>query len=58
MNESAPDPKNLLADRGYDSSPCLERFAPEDAERVAGCQVALDVETLVDGGVNRREPLR
>jgi hypothetical protein len=33
-------------------SPRLERFASEDAERVAGCEMTLDIEVIVDGGVN------
>ena len=38
-------------------SPCFERFASEDAERVTGCEMALDVEGVVDGGVNRQKAL-
>ena len=38
-------------------SPRLERFVSEDAERAAGCEMALDVEGVVDGGVNRQEAL-
>jgi hypothetical protein len=38
-------------------SPRLERFFSEDAERAAGCEMALDVEGVVDGGVNRQEAL-
>jgi hypothetical protein len=37
--------------------PRLKRFASEDAERVAGCQMALDVEVIVDGGMNGQEAL-
>jgi hypothetical protein len=29
----------------------------EDAERAAGCEMALDVECVVDRGVNRQELL-
>jgi hypothetical protein len=38
-------------------SPCPERFVSEDAERAAGCEMALDVESVLDGGVNRQEAL-
>jgi fluoride exporter len=38
-------------------SPRLERFASEDAERVAGREVALNVEVVVDGGVNGQKAL-
>ena len=38
-------------------SPRPERFISEDAERVAGREMALDVERVVDGGVNRQESL-
>jgi hypothetical protein len=38
--------------------PILQRFAPEDAERVAGNKRALKVERILDDGVNRQEPLR
>jgi hypothetical protein len=34
------------------SSPCPERFVSEDAERAAGCEMALDVECVVNNGVN------
>jgi hypothetical protein len=34
-------------------SPRLERFFSEDAVRVAGGEMALDVEGVLDGGVNR-----
>jgi hypothetical protein len=30
----------------------------EDAERATGCEMALDIEGVVDSGMNRREPLR
>jgi hypothetical protein len=39
------------------SSPRLESFFSEDAERAAGCEMALDVERVVDGGVNGQEAL-
>jgi hypothetical protein len=38
-------------------SPRPQRFVSEDAERVAGCEMALDVECVVDSGVNRQEAL-
>ena len=38
-------------------SPRPERFVSEDAEREAGCEMALDVERVLDGGVNRQESL-
>ena len=34
------------------SSPRPERFFAGDAERAAGCEMALDVESVLDGGVN------
>jgi hypothetical protein len=37
--------------------PCPERFVSKDAERVAGCEMALDVEGVEDRGVNRQEAL-
>ena len=48
---------------GLDSSrgccpPIPEGFASEGAERVAGNKMALDVEGVLDGGVNGQEPLR
>jgi hypothetical protein len=38
--------------------PILQRFASEDAERVAGNKMALKVERILDGGVNGQKPLR
>ena len=38
-------------------SPRPERFVSEDAKRAAGGEVALDVECVVDGGVNGQETL-
>ena len=38
-------------------SPRPERFVSEDAERAAGCEMALDVESVLDGGVNGQEAL-
>ncbi len=40
-----------------DGSPSPERLFSEGAERVTGCEMALDVEGVVDGGVNRQEAL-
>ena len=33
-------------------SPRPEGFFAEDAQRAAGCEMALDVESVLDGGVN------
>jgi hypothetical protein len=38
-------------------SPRQERFHSEDAERTTGCEMALDVKSVVDGGVKRQEAL-
>ena len=38
--------------------PIPQGFASEGAERVAGNKMALDVEGVLDGGVNGQEPLR
>jgi hypothetical protein len=38
--------------------PVLQRFPSEDAERVAGNEMALNVERILDDGVNSQEPLR
>ena len=38
-------------------SPRPEGFLAEDAERAAGCEMALDVECVVNGGVNGQEAL-
>ncbi len=38
-------------------SPRPESFVSEDAERAAGCEMALDVEGVLDGGVNGQEAL-
>jgi hypothetical protein len=35
----------------------VERFLSEDAERVTGGEMALDVEGVLDGGVNGQEAL-
>ena len=37
--------------------PILKRFASESAERIAGNEMALDVERVLDGRVNRQELL-
>ena len=39
------------------SSPRLESFFSEDAERAAECEMALYVESVLDGGVNGQEAL-
>jgi hypothetical protein len=39
------------------SSPRLESFFSEDAERAAGCEMALDVESVLDDGVNGQKAL-
>jgi len=38
-------------------SPDPERFRSEGAERAPGCEMALDVKSVVDGGVKRQEAL-
>jgi hypothetical protein len=38
-------------------SPRPEGMVSEDAERAAGCEMALDVEGVLDGGVNGQEAL-
>ena len=38
-------------------SPGPEGVISRDAERAAGCEMALDVESVVDGGVNGQEAL-
>jgi hypothetical protein len=51
-------PKSLGSSSGRRcGSPRLERFASENAERVAGCEMTLDVENVVDGGVNEEDAL-
>jgi hypothetical protein len=47
---------NSRSGRGS-SSPRPEGFLSEDAERTAGCEMALDVESVLDGGVNGQEAL-
>ena len=42
---------------GGGGSPRPESFFSEDAERAAGCEMALDVESVLDGGVNGQEAL-
>jgi len=39
------------------SPPRVERFVSEDSERCAGCEMALDVESVGDGGVSGEEAL-
>jgi hypothetical protein len=38
-------------------SPRPQGVLSEDAERAAGCEMALDVESVLDGGVNGQEAL-
>jgi hypothetical protein len=38
-------------------SPRLESVFSEEAERAAGCEMTLDIEGVVNGGVNRQESL-
>ena len=38
-------------------TPSLESFFSEDAERAAGCEMALDIEGDVNGGANGQESL-
>jgi hypothetical protein len=35
----------------------VERFVSEESERGAGCEMALDIESVVDGGVSGEEAL-
>jgi hypothetical protein len=42
---------------GGRSPPRLEGFASEDSERGAGCEMALDIKSVVDGGVSGEETL-
>jgi hypothetical protein len=37
--------------------PRPEGFLSQDAERAAGREMALDIESVLDGGVNRQKPL-
>jgi hypothetical protein len=46
-----------VSSRRGGGSPRLERFISEDAECVAGDEMALDVEGIVNGGVNGQESL-
>jgi hypothetical protein len=39
------------------SPPRLKRFASEDSERGTGCEMALDIESVVDCGVSGEEAL-
>ena len=38
--------------------PILKRFASESTERIAGNEMAFDVERVLDCGINGQEPLR
>jgi hypothetical protein len=38
-------------------SPGPEGVLSKDAERAAGCEMALDIESVLDGGVNGQETL-
>ena len=38
-------------------SPRPEGFLSQDAERAAGCKMALDIESVVEGGMNGQESL-
>jgi hypothetical protein len=42
---------------GGRSPPRLERFVSEDSERGAGCEMALDIKSVMDGGVSGEEAL-
>ena len=42
---------------GGDGSPRPQRVPSKDAECAAGCEMALDVEGVENGGVNRQETL-
>ena len=42
---------------GGRSPPRLERFASEGAERGAGCKMALDIKSVMDGSVSGEEAL-
>jgi hypothetical protein len=39
------------------SSPRPEGFLSQDAERAAGCEMALDIESVSEGGMNGEESL-
>jgi len=39
------------------SSPRPEGFLSQDAERAAGCEMALDIESVLEGGMNGEESL-
>ena len=42
---------------GGRSPPRLERFASKGSERGAGCKMALDIKSVMDGGVSGEEAL-
>jgi hypothetical protein len=46
----------LASGRGG-GSPRPERFVSEDTKRAAGCEMALDVESVLDGGMSGQEAL-
>src|SRR5580704_1996927 len=46
----------LISGRGG-GSPRPERFVSEDAKRAAGCEMALDVESVLEGGMNGQKAL-
>jgi hypothetical protein len=46
----------LISGRGG-GSPRPERFVSEDAKRAAGCEMTLDVERVVNGGMKGQEAL-
>jgi hypothetical protein len=54
---SHEDWKSELTFSRGSSSPRPEGFLSEDAERAAGCEMALDVESVLDSGVNGEKTL-
>jgi hypothetical protein len=49
--------KSQLGSCSRRSSSCLERLVAEDAEAAASGEMALDVENVLDSGVNRQKAL-
>jgi hypothetical protein len=49
--------EGALASGRAGGSPRPERFVSEDTKRAAGCEMTLDVERVVNGGVNGQEAL-
>ena len=48
----------LNSDSGCGGGPPRpKRFVSEDTERATGCEMTLDVESVLHGGVNRQEAL-